>query len=504
MTDYNESKGISPLDYNPREIVWRSQNDWNDWYIQSKSKATNLDLWKYFQDDVVDGDTSITEREPQRPIEPTPPEAPGFEAEERLWIYYNRKNSTYKDAFMRWGAQLREYEKYEGMRRAWKSYIDRTIPTEYVALLNKQPNTLIAWWTFLKARFAPQADYANKLLQDEHVRLMQGPKNQDIERFFIRWDSHNIKIRESGHLLQGSMKNDFCRMFEEKVDLTAGRNAGDLDTFEKALTYVRNFIQRAPGNFKYGKQYSSNATREETTTETKRTPPKDNTNKGNETQRGQKRFRGCSNITGKPKHKECPNLRSCPTVNHKIRPNENDMTQEERRYLDNYKQYLRDHNSFWRDQVERWQDPLAIKMRQNRLDHPQTRRRVGETDDRSVNSTRVLVRSNATRIAVFEDELLLDGGSNAHIINDPEIGQFNPKVIPEDVTIKTGNTQLTVVVRGDLTVTIIGIQGEEIDLDLKDVLYVPGYHTNIVSDPQMRTRGLYLDGKSDIWYDQYD
>lgn len=96
---------------------------------------------------------------------------------------------------------------------------------------------------------------------------------------------------------------------------------------------------------------------------------------------------------------------------------------------------------------------------------------------------------------------LLDGGSNAHIINDFTKADFIPESIPSDVVIYAGNTTLRPVCRGRATLSIPGLGGEKILLHLRNVLYVPGYHLNIVAAPVMRKQGLFLDERDDIWYD---
>ena len=179
------------------------------------------------------------------------------------------------------------------------------------------------------------------------------------------------------------------------------------------------------------------------------------------------------------------------------------MSLDQRRYLNNFKAFLKENPIFCKIQDEKFHDPLAKSIR--RREEPKTgkqRRAVGEVDEVRANST--VVRANAARASTLQDDLLLDSGSNTHIINDVRIGDFKPRSIPSDVTILTGNVELKAVVKGDLKVVLIGDKGEEVDLMMKDVLYVPGYHTNIVSEPQMRKRGLYIDGKTDIWRDKND
>jgi len=279
-------------------------------------------------------------------------------------------------------------------------------------------------------------------------------------------------------------------MFEDKVDLTQGRISASKGSLQEVIADCRNFIQRKPAKVRlrtsHAEVVASNANYENST-------PRTST----------KKSRGCARMTGKPVDKQCPYLSQCDIVNHRNRPKEDEMSPDQRRYLDNFKAFLKENPLFCKMQDEKFHDPLAKSIR--RREEPKTgkqRRAVGEVDEVRANST--VVRANAARASTLQDDLLLDSGSNTHIINDVRIGDFKPRSIPSDVTILTGNVELKAVVKGDLKVVLIGDKGEEVDLMMKDVLYVPGYHTNIVSEPQMRKRGLYIDGKTDIWRDKND
>lgn len=478
-----------------REIICESYHNFDDYRIQSKSKALSLGLWKYMQDEKDNNDTQMREIEPIYPNKPEPPTPPQLDAEDQDWKIFTRQQVVYSVKMSAWNGDIREYDKFDKLKLIWKSYLDRTIPRMYIAELNDGEETLAAWWDFITLKLSPQAEVRVALLAKEHDRLMQGPKSEDVETFFTKWIDLEKRMTRVSHPQTIHLKNDFCRMFEEKVDLTQGRIIASKPTLEDVINDCRNFIQRRPAKTRVRSNYSevvaSNATFEN--------KPENKT-----PYRQGYRPRGCGNITGKPSHKQCLTLGACEIVNHRKRPDQNEMTPEQRKYLQNYEAYLKRNAKFCALQDEKFRDPLAKKIRagSDRSISSQPRRQIGEID--TVISHSIIVRSSATRIVSLEDELLLDSGSNGHIINDAQIGDFEPTSIPSDTTIKAGDSDIRAVVKGNLRITLIGMDGEEMDLHMKNVLYVPGFHTNIISDSQMRKRGLYLDGKTDIWRDKDD
>jgi hypothetical protein len=493
-------ESISTQEQRVKEIICTSYHKFEAYRIQSKSKAMSLGIWRYMQDDDFGPNTSMTDPEPTLPQRPAPPSPPEIEVDEKIWQVYTRQQTIYNSAITTWTADLREYEKFERSKLHWKTYLNRTIPAMYLSELNDLNDTLAAWWEFITMKLAPQEEVRISMLSDEHNRLMQGPKSDDMEYFFMKWLDLQSRMRRCYHPLTVHLKNNFCRMFEEKVDLTQGRITASKESLQDVIEDCRRFIQRRPGKVRLRTSHSevvaSNANFEFST-------PQNTSTKS----------RGCGKFTGKPKDKQCDNLAKCDIVNHRKRPDEDEMSLEQRRYLATYMEYLKEHPSWCRQQAEKYRDPLAKAIQ--RRDQPRstqgkreerepsTRRRVvGEVDDVYVNST--VVRANAARVSTLQDDLLLDSGSNAHIINDVQIGDFRPKSIPNDVTILTGNVELKAVVKGDLTITLIAHDGQQIDLAMENVLYVPGYHTNIVSEPLMRKRGLYLDGKTDTWFNKDD
>lgn len=493
-------ESISTQEQGRKEIICTSYHKFDAYRIQSKSKAMSLGIWRYMQDDEVGPNTSMTDPEPTRPQRPAPPSPPDIEVDEKIWQVFTRQQTIYNFAITTWTADLREYEKFERSKLLWKSYLNRTIPAMYLSELNDLNDTLAAWWEFITMKLSPQEEVRISMLSDEHNRLMQGPKSDDMEYFFMKWIDLQSRMRRCHHPLTVHLKNNFCRMFEEKVDLTQGRITASKESLQDVIEDCRRFIQRRPGKVRlrtsHGEVVASNANFENRT-------PQNTSNKS----------RGCGKVTGKPKDKQCVTLAECDIVNHRNRPDEDEMSSEQRKYLANYKEYLKENPFFCKLQAEKYRDPLAKAIRrrdqpgfaQGKREErgPSTRRRiVGEVDDVHINST--VVRANAARTSTLQDDLLLDSGSNAHIINDVQIGDFKPRSIPNDVTILTGNVELKAVVKGDLTITLIAHDGQQVDLAMKNVLYVPGYHTNIVSEPLMRKRGLYLNGKTDTWFDKND
>lgn len=486
---------LSTLDIGKREILCRTYRDFDAWHAQSKAKAKNLDLWKYMRSERDGQDEQMVDVEPQPPAsDPQAPEIPDDNAEGRVWEKFKRQTDVYNLKIQTYNFKAKQSEKHEKQKMIWKSYIERTIPRIYMSELVDLPDSLRDWWKHIVAKLAPQDDVRMALLANEHWKLMQGPKSEDIEMHFTKWIGLNAKLERHNHPLKTFIKNDFCRMFEDKVDLTCGRMAASRPSLEDAIIDCRSFIQRRPAKLRRANAAEVMTNHVDTYEKKEPNRPQNATNNNR---------KGCGNITGKPQDRECKNLGSCKIVNHLKRPPINEMSPIEKRQFESYKKYLKNNTRFLKIQCERFKDLVALDI-QDECKAPK-RRIVGELDDEDdilVNSTEV-VFSHSARISSFEDDLLLDSGSNAHIINDPRIGSFKPRSIPHDLTIKTGNVELRAVVKGDLKIELKD-ESDTVELQLKNVLYVPNYHTNIVSDPQMRTRGLYLDGKTDIWYDKND
>lgn len=90
-----------------------------------------------------------------------------------------------------------------------------------------------------------------------------------------------------------------------------------------------------------------------------------------------------------------------------------------------------------------------------------------------------------------QDRWMLDGGSNVHIINDMTKANFE---ITQTVqkTIDVGDGHVTARAIGKCHLVVKDVDGNDLDIFLKDVNYVPNFHLNVISDSVLIKHGVFF------------
>jgi hypothetical protein len=91
---------------------------------------------------------------------------------------------------------------------------------------------------------------------------------------------------------------------------------------------------------------------------------------------------------------------------------------------------------------------------------------------------------------------MLDSGSNTHVSNSLQnFATYRDHEQPE--VVKVGNTFNVIHGSGTVLLTVQGTDGPKV-LALQDVVYVPGFHVNLVAQSKFRNKG-YLFNEITEW-----
>jgi len=243
------------------EIFCTNYTKYDDWMIQTTIKAKNLNVWQYISG-VADftseapsytplSDDSPMNTEPERPQPPNQPAMPSIPGTQAEWDIFERRTKIYSMGLEVYRQQLAEFKEFERNKRQFKEYISRTIPIMYVEQLSQQEDSIAAWITHIRSRLSPSNEIRLLQLDDEFHELLKGPKGEDFERYLSRWNRLHINMSRSNHQGSHNLLHHFYRMVEDKIDVQEGRLIAELSTdLDSAVSRLRNFYRRKPGNFK--------------------------------------------------------------------------------------------------------------------------------------------------------------------------------------------------------------------------------------------------------------
>jgi len=499
-----------------KEVFCTNHTKYDDWMIQTTVKARNLNVWQYISGvaelssktplSTPYSDDGPMNTEPERPQRPDQPATPTINVTQPEWEIFERRAKVYAVDLEIYKQQLAEFKEFERNKHQFKEYLSRTIPIMYVELLLQQEDSMAAWISYIRSKLSPSNEIRLLQLDDEFQELMKGPKGEDFERYLSRWNRLYMKMDQSNHRGSHNLLQDFYRMIEDKIDVQEGRLIAELSTdFDSAVDRLRNFYRRRPGNFKRRVDtyatFTGNGQRQLMSPDVQQQRP----NSAAKQQKAQ--GPDCSKWTGATGSDVCQRIQDCPIARWRKRPKEADMTPTQQKKFQFYQQKLRSSVKLAEKQAG-FGDPVAISIckelkqpQQNLTAEPYSS--YGESSSIQANAIRITPRMVMNHQAALKttDMWMLDGGSNTHIINNPTRSSFQAESIPSEIEIYAGNGTIKAVARGTAQLEVRSTAGKLIKVVLKNVLYVPGFHTNIVASSLTREIGLFLDERTDIWYD---
>ena len=491
------SNSTSPASANAYKVFNRP-DQWDDWLDQTKWFMQQQDLWEY-----MDPELDTRPAEPQRPTLPSMDEC--IDAKEAAEPTPEQRRINRRIDFHR--LFLPEYQEFSKKRDKANKYFTTYVDIKWQHYLADRP-TLHSKLKALEKHVAPCEESRINALRTKFISLQKGKSPTiSMSTYLHTWQLLERRMVAYRMSERSSMKHAFAKAIAigHPSIYNLLRAAGDitaniLPPLEAMIEIVRHELtvetERKPGR-------AANATFQDNGDDDDSAGGKSKKGggggggggsgegAGKKKKRGDKREkRGCGFVTKKPDAEQCPSLSDCNVANAKLWPEEEDRTASWRRALDHYKQYCRKNHGFCDKAANTFSNPAAIEVWKTHHGEQVS----GDGKEKFAGTTFLQVNS-ASRSEDRRRHWLYDNCANTHVINDVRRLDFKVTALPEESFIAAGSDDFRVVAIGTCTLEVPRVGGGAIQLQLLDVAYVPGFHTNIVSESRLHKAGLWYNGR---------
>ena len=489
---------------------------WDDWIDQTRLYMEQLELWRFMDTERVFGLGESRPKEPTEPLLPSYDEA--LEARCAETPTDAQKKILYRlELHKTFGAT---YDSFLKRKEKAIKYLTTYVDARWQHVLSGC-STLLEKMQALEENVAPKLETRKNTLRLKFASMQKGkPSNTSMITHLHQWSLLDRRMKTydmpERHSLPYAFSRSIAAYHEGIYNMI--RAAGDiardeLPPLNTMIQIVRTEIsarslndnERQGGSTKsrsanatYQDNDDANADDDENPSPPSTTENKNSGKRGSSTAREKKKSKnkrdnrgGCGFVTKKPTDKQCASLQDCDVANGQLWPDEQDRTAEWKKALKNYKQYCKENKSFCERSANTFKNPAAIEVWQQHHG--------GKVEEEKFAGTTIRMVNTSTHHQDRRSHWLYDNCANSHVINDVRrIGvEFEVTELPEDSFIAAGSHHFRIVAVGTCTLRVprLGARGGFISLVLLDVPYVPGFHTNIVSEMKLRKAGLWYHGK---------
>ena len=495
---------------------------WDDWIDQTRLYMEQLELWRFMDTERVFGLGESRPKEPTEPLLPSYDEA--LEARCAETPTDAQKKILYRlELHKTFGAT---YDSFLKRKEKAIKYLTTYVDARWQHVLSGC-STLLEKMQALEENVAPKLETRKNTLRLKFASMQKGkPSNTSMITHLHQWSLLDRRMKTydmpERHSLPYAFSRSIAAYHEGIYNMI--RAAGDiardeLPPLNTMIQIVRTEISARSlnDNERQGgstKSRSANATYQDnddanadddenpsppspSTTENKNSGKRESSTAREKKKSKNKRDNrgGCGFVTKKPTDKQCASLQDCDVANGQLWPDEQDRTAEWKKALKNYKQYCKENKSFCERSANTFKNPAAIEVWQQHHG--------GDKEEKFVGTTIRAVSSASQHHQDRRAHWLYDNCANSHVLNDVRRVQYEITELPEDSYIAAGSDNFQIVAVGTCKLRVPRIDGGFITLVLLDVPYVPGFHTNIVSELKLHKAGLWYHGReSRMYHDQ--
>lgn len=473
MTDY-------PTSATKVSVILNRSDDWWEWYDFIKTLAVNKAVWSYLDlEPRLDPDTKKPIPPPDIPEEPEYPEYDVIDgASTYTDVEAKGKANEYKERITRYDRKLDLYKRARAGINAVETAIQETLPRNHRFLIRGVADTREKLLK-LQKRFQPTNEKRSAALKNRFYVLGQGPKKAgiQIEKWLQEWENVVSQCEDAKlHELTGSQSIrcflDSIKGLDRQYAIVrqmAVRKGDPVNIYEEIDDFRDHWMQER-SNANSATSFASFNGQSEASNQN---------STGANAQIGQS---GQSNQTASdPKKKSCPCGRThkfdkCWYVNEYIRPTDWKPDPEVEKEFEKAR----------RSTTFKYSMDKAIE----RIKKDQSNK---DTSEPKV-SFNVRHVSNSIETSTphhqLQDSWIVDSGSDVHVCNNrSRYIDFRPE---EDAIIQFGNTSEKIAGYGTVEVYGRTPQNKPFIARLKNVAYVPGFLTNIISTDLSANRGIYF------------
>jgi hypothetical protein len=465
----------------------KDSSQWRTWYARVKLYAKQKRVWALCDPDPVP-EGEVRPKRLKEPIEPEYPE--GGDADERR--EWRDRMDIYKVGYAKWEKQAK------GLDDVNEFIINALDPMYHLSLIDYEtPKSRLE---YLKSRFARSSAYEEEVRMKWKAFASQRPSKGDIEQWLTAWDN----LREQAVSLDldevKSANRDFLQAVKEVLPIWWQAKYQEI-VIDKKTYQTRQLIESFRAMYReLGPKQASTMTKGVFSTwqGQQEAKPQESDKPDQKSLPFKKRLCPCSRPNSKAKHR----IATCYTLNEGCRPS---WFKPDDRDMARAKKAL-DADPAWKQWVEKQiaeaqadqevqpqkETSNAVQVIEDLADKTADE----QEDEPSFNSLQTCFATSEPRISekvlamprnLLKHRTILDSGSSVHICNDKS--RF-VSIQPYNATLATGDSGTKVTGKG--TMKLIGRApqtGKRRMIMLTDVLYSPGFHTNVVSYSKLRKKG---------------
>ena len=447
-------------------VVLAKPADWWLWIRYIENLAESRNIWVYV-------DPTGTSQEPTEPVEP---ELANFQATTVGQLIQNGRMDEWKETCRIYESKLRRYERYRTELSAMRETIMTSIPAEE-HLKFRGSQSIRSILITLQESYKPDNLTRFHELNKDYEALCSPPKNKSIDRWFAEWKiflTHadtcpDYYVNKMQALMQFFDAIEPILPMQVVVKKSTARNlsndqinlSGIIIEFEQEYAAFKAKSTKPKGSIFGTFQGRSEG------------DGKSNSNNANNVNNGSRQKLKNDCICGS-KHR----FDSCPYVNPAVRqagwtPNAAIQAQFDQPHAPSLQ--------------------TALNHARRRANQPVPQQNIpqqGTQNAFTVHRTFSVPKSDY----VLRDSWIADTGSDVHICND--LGRFEHlEDAPDGSEIRFGDRSTPILAFGRVTVHGTLPNGAPAILNLMEVAYVPGMHTNLVSMQKAKNAGIYVNGR---------
>ncbi|EED21271.1 hypothetical protein TSTA_085020 [Talaromyces stipitatus ATCC 10500] len=523
------------MDENKGTVILKSSNEWRRWLEQLRTKATKERVWDYVNPSPLR--THEVEPAPEKPVKPPFPDSimpnqnEDPEVEKLALMRFQMELQLYEQHYQRYKDEKARYEKHQERLDAVRSYIFDTVELGHHPRI-RMKQTVLEMTQELREEFALQPEQEHELINERYRDLLTPKRGMKPKDWISKWENLllDMQLTDFNEIPEKRMSRDFIRssafiapkfaeswtttlieldtgleVLHRKIGLDSVPGIRDMiKIFEQWVKAQRNVMDptRRDASFAMLGGKSDQPEKEEEQKGTQQSNQQTN-HQSRSQRKGQSRNRERTCLCG-AKH----NFEDCPYVNEGKRSKDwkedEDITRKfkdvERsntslaKALKAVKGKLKPTNSTNKKESDDGKKDNEPERSNFVYDEDEVQISIGPRFERSSMAIQVQTIATATDSDKdLKDAVILDNGTTTNIFND--LRRLRNMGNEERICL-VGNGSVKMYGPGETIIyptNPISRQAKK-GILVKEAWYVPGMHTNIISQGMAEEYGLFFNG----------
>ena len=477
-------------------VLLKAQTDWPRWLAVIQTKANHNSVWDHIKPTLESNEVRQELREPTPPVVKTFSTTPDADPEPTIQSLTADQLKRYEMAYKVYKDELKKWERKQTTINDIDDYIMRTTGTYWSTIEKVQG--VMERLKALEDQVAPSTYAREQDVLARYESVRRSAKATKTDEWLRQWESalRDIKERKLPEA-EGIRPTRAFLQAIEKIQPAFVLHWTNTIESKAVLSPKADLTKEIPDGFQIAKIFrnqinlgNTKAAFSAATLQGEEAPP-DGQNQNQNQGQGQKHQK-CFDGYGKHTPEQCFYL------NKNLRPEGWKMSpgrakivmkglQQNKELRDKYKDAYKEIEAF-------------LKEQKKKDGKPQEEKASGEQPKAVIGSASIGTASFATQDTSFSassyslaNSFILDCGSPIHICNDlNRFDQITYQKLDRVDPVLTGDSCSYVEGYGSVNVNINTPAGQQL-FQLRNVAYIPGFHTNIMSHRKLRQAGYHWD-----------